>query len=353
MKTTTNLMGFKLVALKLIAVLAVGFTSLMAPSADARDQIRIAGSSTVLPFARVVAEQFGKAYPHKTPIVESGGSSGGLKLFCEGVGTNTIDIANASRKIKPKEIKACAKNGVTDISEVVIGFDGIVFISSLASPTYNLTIPQVYLALAAEVPFNGKMVKNPYKNWKEIDSGLPNQPIKFFIPGEKHGTRDVFEEKVMLQGCRTLGETQKLTGLKKKALKQKCNKIRTDGVSSDIDGDYSITLMRTGQTKGSIGVLGFGFYDLNQDKVKAAVIDGKTPTLDDIAAGNWPIARPLYFYVKQAHLGKVKGLEEYVRFFLSPDMTGDEGAAIEEGLIPQPESQRKKALADFEARKSL
>jgi len=328
------------IILKLIA-LAFVFTNI----AEAQEQIRMVGSSTVLPFARVAAEQFGKSTPHKTPIVESGGSGGGLKLFCEGSGN--VDIANSSRQIKPKETQACAANGVTDIAEIIIGYDGIVFISSIDSASYELTIPQIYLALAKEVPVDGKMVDNPYKNWRQIDPALPDAMIKFFIPGEKHGTRDVFDSKVMYGGCKAIPAVATLTGLEgnSKALKNECRKVRTDGVSNDIDGDYSITLLRTQKAKDSIGVLGFGFYDLNQDKVQAAAINGKRPTLDDIAEGNWPIARPLYIYVNR--LSKTKGLNEYVRFFLSQDMIGDEGLAVEKGLIPQAESQRKKTLKEF------
>ncbi len=336
----------------LFALSALALLAGAAEPADARDQIRIAGSSTVLPFARMVAERFGKKYSYKTPVVESGGSSGGLKLFCDGMGKETIDIANASRRIKAKEVESCAANGVEEIGEIMIGYDGIVFISALSAPDYVFSIPQIYLALAEEVPFNGKMVKNPYKNWREIDKSLPDAKIKFFIPGEKHGTRDVFETKVLYAGCKAL-DVGKISGLEGKGLKKKCMKVRTDGRSSDIDGDYSITLMRAQQTKDSIGVLGFGFYDLNQDKVKAAVIDGKTPSLEGIASGEWPISRPLFFYVKLGHLPVVKGLDEYVKFFLSEDMIGDEGVTVDQGLIPQPNSQRKKTLQTFISRKNL
>lgn len=325
---------------------------LSAPAAAAREQIRIVGSSTVLPFARVVAELFGNGYPYKTPVVESGGSSGGLKLFCAGIGGDTIDIANTSRRIKAKELETCAANGVKRVAEVMIGYGGIVFISALSAPDYELSIPQVYLALAAEVPLGGKMTKNPYKNWKEIDENLPDSRIKFFIPGEKHGTRDVFEGKIMYSGCRALAVGE-VSGSAGKELKKRCMKVRTDGVSSDIDGDYSITMMRTEQSKDSIGVLGFGSYDLNQDKLKAAVIDGKTPTLEGIAVGDWPVSRPLYFYVKLAHLKAVKGLDDYVKFFLSEEMIGEDGAAVERGLIPQSDARRKKALADFINRKNV
>ena len=336
-----------LLALPILAALAA-----IPGLADAREQIRIAGSSTVLPFARVVAEHFGRKHQYKTPVVESGGSSGGLKLFCEGIGADTIDIANSSRRIKAKELETCAKNGVKEIGEVMIGYDGIVFISSLSSPDYRLSIPQIYLALAKEVPVAGKMLKNPYKSWKDLDLNLPDAEIKFFIPGEKHGTRDVFETKVMYAGCKILN-VGKVSGLEGKSLKKKCMKVRTDGRSSDIDGNYSITLMRAQRTKDSIGILGFGFYDLNQDKIKAAVIDNKTPTLEGIASGDWPVSRPLYFYVKLAHLPAVRGLNDYVKFFLTEDMIGEDGAAVEQGLIPQPDSQRRQILGDFISRKNL
>jgi phosphate transport system substrate-binding protein len=318
----------------------------MAGGAQARDQIQIAGSSTVLPFANVVAEQFGKANPKfKTPIVESGGSSAGLKNFCAGVGDKTIDIANSSRAIKPAEIDECKKNGVTDILEIRFGYDGIVFASSSKTAHFAFEPVHIYKAVAAQVPVGGKLVPNPYKNWKEIDPAFPDQPIMLFIPGEKHGTREVFEEKVLEAGCHTLPEIKAITDAK--AQRTACVAVRKDGLSVDIDGDYTETLARIQRTPTAIGVFGLSFYEQNMDKIQVATVSKIKPTVETIATGKYPVSRPLFFYVKKAHLGVIPGLKEYVEFFLSDKMVGDEGMAIDKGLIAMPKDERVKARAAF------
>lgn len=323
----------------LLAVAAVG-------AAQARDQIQIAGSSTVLPFANVVAEQFGKANPKfKTPIVESGGSSAGLKNFCAGVGDKTIDIANASRQIKPAEIEECKKNGVAEIEEIRIGYDGIVFASSAKGAHFKFEPVHLYKAIAAQVPVGGKLVPNPYKSWKEIDASFPDQPIMLFIPGEKHGTREVFEEKVLEAGCHTLPEIKAITDAK--AQRTACTAVRKDGLSVDIDGDYTETLARIQRTPTAIGVFGLSFYEQNMDKIQVATVSGIKPTVETIATGKYPVSRPLFFYVKKAHLGVIPGLKEYVEFFLSDKMVGDEGMAIDKGLIAMPKDERVKVRTAF------
>ena len=308
--------------------------------AQARDQVKIAGSSTVLPFANVVAEQFGKANPKfKTPVVESGGSSAGLKNFCSGVGENTIDIANSSRPIRPTEIDACKSAGVADILEVKIGYDGIVFASSVKAANFAFEPKHLYLALAREVPQGGKLVANPYTSWKQIDPSFPDQEIRLFIPGEKHGTREVFEEKVMHVGCKEFAEIKTITDAK--AQTAACVSVRKDGRSIDIDGDYTETLARIQSTPTGIGVFGLSFYEQNRDKVKVAPVSGVVPSVDTIATGKYPVSRPLYFYVKKAHLGAIPGLKEYIEFFLSDRMVGPEGAAVDKGLIPMPAAEIK------------
>ena len=328
-------------------------------SAAERSHISIAGSSTVLPFAIVVAEEFRRRFPkHKTPVVESGGSSAGLKLFCAGVGLNTIDIANASRRMKDKEVKACADNGVKDIIEIVIGFDGIVFASASAKGTgtgtaYQLTAQDIYLALGEKVPSKDgtTLVDNPHTHWQQIRSDLPNEPIRVFIPGVKHGTRDVFESKGMVPGCKAFeGAVEAYVQEHGGKLKSQCKKVRKDGVSVDIDGDYTVTQSRILQDSGSIGVFGFNFYYLNQGKLRIATVDGKTATFESIKDGSWPISRPLYFYVKGAHLDKVDGLRDYVSYFISEEMIGDEGLLVEEGLIPQNEEDRQGMAEAFSLR---
>jgi phosphate transport system substrate-binding protein len=305
--------------------------------AQARDQVQIAGSSTVLPFANIAAEQFGKANPKfKTPVVESGGSSAGLKNFCAGIGEKTIDIANSSRKIRPAEIADCKKNGVADIIEVKFGYDGIVFASSTKSAKFAFEPKHIYLAVAAQVPVKGQLAANPYKNWKEIDPKLPDQPIQLFIPGEKHGTREVFEEKVLEAGCHDYPEIKALDA---KAKANACKAVRKDGLSVDIDGDYTETLARIQRTETAIGVFGLSFYDQNRDKIQVAPVGGIEPTVESIADGKYPVSRPLYFYVKKAHVGVIPGLKEYVDYFLSDKMVGEEGMTVDKGLIPMPKAE--------------
>ncbi|MEC9432571.1 MAG: substrate-binding domain-containing protein [Pseudomonadota bacterium] len=331
-------------ATNLIALAAAGIVA--AGAAQARDQIAIAGSSTVLPYASIVAEAFGENFDFPTPVVESGGSSAGLKKFCEGVGENTIDIANASRKIREKEIKACADAGVTDIMEVRIGYDGIVFASQTDGPAFAAFTPtQWYHALAAQVVVDGKLVANPYTNWSEVDALLPEAEIMTFIPGTKHGTREVFEEKVLLAGCEESGAMEKMvaTGMDKKAAEKACMAVRTDGRSVDIDGDYTETLARIDANKNGIGVFGLAFYENNTDKLKVATMGGVTPSTETIASGEYPVSRPLFFYVKKAHIGVIPGLKEYAEFFVSDAVAGPSGPLSAYGLVSDPE------LADTQA----
>ena len=331
-------------ATNFIALAAAGIVA--AGAAQARDQIAIAGSSTVLPYASIVAEAFGENFDFPTPVVESGGSSAGLKKFCEGVGENTIDIANASRKIREKEIKACADAGVTDIMEVRIGYDGIVFASQTDGPAFAAFTPdQWYHALAAEVVVDGKVVANPYTKWSEVDASLPDAEIMTFIPGTKHGTREVFEEKVLLAGCEESGALKAMVdgGMEEKAAEKACMAVRTDGRSVDIDGDYTETLARIDANKNGIGVFGLAFYENNTDKLKVATMGGVTPSTESIASGEYPVSRPLFFYVKKAHIGVVPGLKEYAEFFVSDAVAGPSGPLSAYGLVSDPE------LADTQA----
>jgi phosphate transport system substrate-binding protein len=336
------------------AAAAVVGSIAFAGSASARDQIQIAGSSTVLPYANIVAEQFGKTFGNfKTPIVESGGSSAGLKQFCQGLGEGTIDVANASRKIKKAELEECAKNGVKEIIEVQFGYDGIVFAVDAKADNWALEPKDVYLALAAEVPKDGKLVANPYKTWKEVNPSLPDWPIVAYIPGEKHGTREVFEEKVLAVGCEATGglemQVAKAEGedekAKKKAGEKACIKVRKDGATVDIDGDYTETLARLTSNPQGVGVFGLSFYENNTDKLKVATMSGVTPSVETIAEGKYPVSRPLQFYVKKAHIGVIPGLKEYVEFFASDNMIGPDGPLAEYGLVPSPDAERK-ALQD-------
>lgn len=319
----------------------------------ARDQIQIAGSSTVLPYASIVAEAFGENFDFPTPVVESGGSSAGLKRFCEGVGDNTIDIANASRRIKSKEVAVCAENGVTEIIEVRIGYDGIVFASDKKGSAFEFTPADWFLALSDKVLVDGAMVENPNHSWKQVNPNLPDQPIQAFIPGTKHGTREVFEEKVILAGCEETGAFDALKsemGGDAKAAKGACIGLRTDGISVDIDGDYTETLARIGANPDGIGVFGLAFYENNTDTLQVAPMSGVVPSVDTISSGEYPVSRPLFFYIKKAHLAEVQGLKEFAEFFIMDDVAGPDGPLAEYGLVADPElGETQAAVADERA----
>jgi len=322
----------------------------------ARDQIQIAGSSTVLPYAQIVAEDFGKTYSKfKTPVVESGGSSAGLKQFCQGLGEATIDIADSSRPIKEKEVAACGEAGVKNIMQVRFGYDGIVFATDVKGPDFALEPKDVYLALAEEVPVDGKMVKNPNKTWKDVNDKLPDWKIVGYIPGEKHGTREVFEEKVLAKGCEAAGGMKILVdgGMEEKPAGKACMKVRKDGGTVDIDGDYTETLARLQSNPEAVGVFGLSFYENNTDKLKVATMSGITPTVATISSGEYPVSRPLFFYVKKDHIGVIPGLKEYVEFFTSEKMIGPDGPLADYGLVPLPEDQMEALQTEIKEGKVL
>lgn len=315
----------------------LAITAISSTSAFARDNLQIAGSSSVLPYASIVAEAFGENFDFPTPVVEGGGSSAGLARFCEGVGENQIDIANSSRAIKEGELETCAANGVTDIMEVRIGYDGIVFASDIAGAPFAFTAADWYNALAAQVVVDGALVANPYTTWDQVNPALPALPILAFIPGTKHGTRDVFETKVIAVGCDTSGAKALFTAVSEDAAKEGCIALRTDGMSTDIDGDYTETLARLAANPQAIGVFGLAFYENNTDKLQVATMEGIVPTVATIASAEYPVSRPLFFYVKAAHLGVIPGLQEYADFFVSNDMAGPDGPLAQYGLVSDPE----------------
>ncbi|MGC8202752.1 substrate-binding domain-containing protein [Aliiroseovarius sp. PTFE2010] len=328
-------MSFTKLSTSALAILAVAATA-----ASARDQVQVAGSSTVLPYASIVAEAFGENFDFPTPVVESGGSSAGLKRFCQGVGEEHTDIANASRAIREKEIKACAENGVSDIIEVRIGYDGIVFASQLDGPAYDAFTPSdIFNALAPKVLVDGKLVDNPHTTWSDVNADLPAQDILAFIPGTKHGTREVFEEKVVAAGCEATGAMQAMidSGMSQDDAEDACLEVRTDGRAVDIDGDYTETLASIDANAHAIGVFGLAFYENNTDKLKVATMSGVAPTTESIASGEYPVSRPLYFYVKKAHIGVIPGLKEYAEFFISDEIAGPDGPLAEYGLVSDPD----------------
>ena len=307
----------------------------LASTAYARDNIQVSGSSTVLPFATIVAEAFGENFDFPTPVVEGGGSGAGRKKLCEGVGETTIDIANSSSKMKDSEYEDCAANGVTDVKEVQFGYDGIVFASDVNGNSFDLTVNDLYLALHES---------STATKWNEVNPALPDQDILALIPGTKHGTREVFDVKVMEAGCKSVLGVEKLDDDQKKA----CVKVRTDGVAVDIDGDYTETLARLAADTKAVGVFGLSFYQNNSDKLQVATVDGVVPSVETISSGDYPVSRPLFFYVKTQHIGVIPGLKEYVEFFVSDEMSGAGGALEAYGLVPDPKlSETQAAVADL------
>ncbi|APU49328.1 substrate-binding domain-containing protein [Acinetobacter junii] len=336
---------------QIVIALAVSGAVVATTANAARDTIQIAGSSTVLPYASIVAEEFGNTFPQfKAPVVGSGGSSAGLKQFCQGLGDNTIDIANSSRKIKDAELAACKKAGVTQIQEIKIGYDGIVFASNLRKRSYELDAVQVFQALAAQLPSGGKLIPNPYTRWSQIDSELPDEPITLVIPASNHGTREVFQEKLVDVGCESFAYFK---NLEKDDQKKACSSFRKDGRVIEIAGDYTETLTRLKTSPNAIGVFGLGFYDQNRDKLRVATVNGVMPNENTILSGRYPVSRALYFYVKGQHLKSIKGLPQYVEFFLNKKFSGKGSKLEKAGLIPLSDKERAKILADFKAGKTV
>ncbi len=314
---------------------------LVAGPALARDQIRIVGSSTVFPFATAVAEQFGKSSGFKTPVVESTGSGGGMKLFCAGIGENHPDITNASRRIKKSEFEKCTKAGIK-ITEVKVGFDGIVLANSKQTAPLNLTKKQIFLALAKQIPMDGKMVENPYKMWSDIDASLPKSKIEVLGPPPTSGTRDAFVELAMEGGAKAFPDLKALRKKDKKAFKRIAHAIREDGHFVEAGENDNLIVQKLAANLDAVGIFGFSFLDQNADLIQGAKVDGVAPEFDLIASGKYGVSRSLYFYVKQAHVGQVPGIEDYVREFTSEKAWGTEGYLVDKGLIPLPDADRDK-----------
>ncbi|MGB0496880.1 MAG: substrate-binding domain-containing protein [Rubricella sp.] len=302
----------------LIALAAAGIVAASAASAQSRETIQIVGSSTVFPFATAVAEQFGNTTEFATPIIESTGSGGGLRLFCAGVGTEHPDMTNASRRMRVSEFEECQANGVTGITEVRIGFDGIVLANSNDAPTYELTRGQIWQALAADGPLPTM--------WNEIDPSLPAVAIEVFGPPPSSGTRDAFEELVMEEGC------EEVPG----ANCENAGHIREDGVYVDAGENDNLIVSRLEANPQALGIFGFSFLDQNTDAIHGTLIEGVEPTFDNIADGSYPVSRSMYFYIKHAHVGVIEGIQEYAATFMSDAAAGEDGYLIDRGLIPLP-----------------
>ncbi len=323
-------------SLTVLAIALASFGSLMTgvALAQSRDQLQIVGSSTVFPFATSVAERFGQTTGFPTPIIESTGSGGGLKLFCAGVGTNTPDIANASRRIKNSEIETCIANGVTPV-QVRIGFDGIVLANSKSGPEFNLSREQIFSALARNIIVEGKPVANPYRQWSEIDPSLPDVAIEVLGPPPTSGTRDAFVELVMHEACQD--------GIEE----NKCGDIREDGVYVDAGENDNLIVQKLAANSSAIGIFGFSFLDQNADTLHGAIVDDVKPEFENIAAGTYPIARSLYFYIKKEHVGVIPGIVEYALTFTSEGAAGEDGYLGEKGLIPLSDEDRQTVIADI------
>ena len=313
-----------------------------AASSDTRSEIRVVGSSTVYPFSIKVAQEF-KNKTGINVVVESTGSGGGHKLFCEGLGTNTPDVTNSSRRQKKSEFDACGENSVGDIVEVKVGYDGIVISNSLEAPAVELTLEQIYLAFAKEVPTSAAdctMIANPYTTWAEIDPSLPASTIEAFGPPPTSGTRDAFVEVAMEGGAKKIECLAALRNEDKKAFQTLAHTLREDGKWIDAgENDNSIVQTLT-NTPTAFGVFGYSFLDQNADKVRGTIVDGAAPTFENIASGDYPISRSLFFYVKAGHSDVVSGLQGYALEFTSEDAWGPGGYLEEIGLVPLSDQER-------------
>ena len=314
----------------------------IAAPAMARDQINIVGSSTVFPFSTTVAERFGKSTDFKTPVVESTGSGGGLKLFCAGVGEKFPDITNASRRIKSSEVELCASNGVAEIVEAMIGFDGIVLANSTEAAQMNLSLRDIFLALAKDVPNgDGGTMPNPYKMWSEVNADLPAVKIEVLGPPPTSGTRDAFAELAMEGGCKTFDWIKALKKSDKPAYKALCHTLRTDGGYIEAGENDNLIVQKLQANPAAVGIFGYSFLEQNSDVVQGSIIEGVAAEFEEIAAGNYPIARSLFFYVKKAHVGMVPGIAEFLAEFTNEDTWGDEGYLADKGLIPLSAGERE------------
>ncbi|MFK2822149.1 PstS family phosphate ABC transporter substrate-binding protein [Arcobacter sp. YIC-80] len=338
-------------------LLALGASALLVTSLSARDQIKIVGSSTVYPFASSVAEELGATTKYPTPVVESTGSGGGMKLFCAGNGLNTPDITNASRRMKTKEFKMCQENGVTDITESVIGYDGIAFAQSKSNAAFDISRKHLALAVAKEVPSkDGKsLIANPYKKWSDIDSSLPNREIIVYGPPKSSGTRDAFEELVMQKVFKKMPVYTDLYKADKKANKKykKYSVVRTDGAYVESGENDNLIVQKLNKNKNAFGVFGFSFLVENDDMIQGATINGVAPTPDTISSGDYPVSRSLFFYVKNSHAKEVPAMNKYVDLFMSEKMIGKDGILGEIGLIALPDATRNAIRASVSKREKL
>jgi len=328
------------------ALLVAGALVSTGALAQSRDQIRIVGSSTVFPYTQAVAEQYGAMTGNPAPVVESTGTGGGMRIFCGGVGLDHPDITGASRAMTKSEYDSCIANGVTSVTEVLVGFDGLSIAHSVDGPDLDLSEAQIFQALAAEVEVNGQVVANPYTRWNQIDASLPDSAIEVFGPPPTSGTRDAFVELVMHDGCRAFPVIQALEATRRNDV---CSRMRQDGPFIEAGENDNLIVQRLQADSNTLGIFGYSFLYENQDTLKGVTINGIEPNIDTIGDGSYPVARPLYFYIKNAHRGVIPGLEEFVTEYVSEESFGEGGYLSERGLIPLSMADREATRATVAA----
>ena len=336
-----------------IAALAIAGS---AQAQTSRDYISIVGSSTVYPFTTAVAETFGRGGQFKTPKVESTGTGGGIKLFCNGVGVAHPDIANASRRIKQSEVDTCAKNGVKEVVEIKVGYDGIVLAHSKKTTNMKLTRKDVYLALAKQVPDPANpntLIANPYKTWKDVNSSLPAQKIEVLGPPPTSGTRDAFVELFMESGCSTFSWIKTLKDVDEARFKKVCDSVREDGGYVEAGENDNLIVQKLESNPTALGIFGYSYLEENQDKLAGSLLEGVSPVFETIASGKYAASRPLFIYVKKAHIGVIPGIKEFVTEYVSDKALGQEGYLADKGLIPPDDAERAKIRTDALAFKNV
>ena len=339
------------------AATAVAGTIGFAGAAAARDHIKIVGSSTVFPYTQAVAEEFTRKHGQKAPVVESTGTGGGMKIFCQGIGEQHPDITGASRAMKKSEWDECEKNGVTDVTEVLIGYDGLSIAQSRKGKPMDLTKSQIYLALAAEIPVDGKFAPNPHKKWSDVDKSLPDIPIIAYGPPPTSGTRDAFVELAMQEGCEALDFVKEQKGkLDKKAygdlVKSQCSRMRQDGPFIEAGENDNLIVQRLEADPNAVGIFGYSFLFENEDKLRAVKVNGVEPSFETIASSDYGISRPLFIYVKNAHRDVVPGLKEFVAEYVSETAMGKDGYLADRGMVVlQPDVLEKTRAAALKAEK--
>ena len=339
-----------------LIVAVVGALSTPALAQSARDSITIVGSSTVYPFTTTVAEQFGRAGQFKTPKVESTGTGGGIKLFCNGIGPQFPDIANASRRMRPAELATCQKNGVKDVVEIKVGYDGIVIAENKTGAALNITRKDVYLALAKNVPDPANpsaLIPNPYTTWKDVNPKLPATKIEVLGPPPTSGTRDSFVELYMEAGCRTFAWLDALRTQDEPRFKRACDTVREDGAYVEAGENDNLIVQKLTANKDAVGIFGYSFLEENLDKLKGAVVDGVSPTYETVSSGKYPASRPLFIYVKKQHVNVIQGIPEFIAEYTSEKALGEEGYLADKGLVPPLKSEISKIRADAKSLKPL